>query len=79
MISKMIHCCIPNEEELEVEFQNKISKEVNNMNYNNEEEVDGVLSLFPSIYIREDERKYLKFTYQNYHKKILSINMKTNA
>ena len=32
------------------------------MNYKNDEEVDGILSLFPSIYIREDERKHLKFT-----------------
>ena len=62
MITKMIYCCIPNEDELEVDFQNKIIKEVDNMNYNNDEEVDGVLSLFPSIYIREDERKYLKFS-----------------
>jgi hypothetical protein len=62
MITKMIYCCIPNKDELEADFQNKIIKEVDNMNYNNDEEVDGVLSLFPSIYIREDERKYLKFS-----------------
>jgi hypothetical protein len=62
MIAKMIYCCIPNKDELEIDFQNKFKKEIDNMNYKNDEEVDGVLSLFPSIYIREDERKYLKFS-----------------
>ena len=62
MFSKMIYCCISKKEELEIDFQNKLIKEIENMNYKNDEEVDGVLSLFPSIYIREDERKYLKFS-----------------
>ena len=62
MFEKMIYCCLPKKDELEIDFQNKLIKEIDNMNYNNNEEVDGVLSLFPSIYIREDERKYLKFS-----------------
>ena len=62
MLAKMINCCIPSKEELEIDFQNKLNKEVDNMNYKNDEEVDGVLSLFPSMYIRDDERKYIKFS-----------------
>ena len=62
MLAKMIYCCLPCKDELEMDFQNKQVKEIDNMNYKNDEEVDGVLSLFPSIYIREDERKYIKFS-----------------
>ena len=62
MFSKMMYCCLPKKDELEIDFQNKFMDGVDNMNYKNDEEVDGILSLFPSIYIREDERKYLKFS-----------------
>ena len=63
MFAKIINCCIQNEDELEMDFQSILSsKEIDNMNYNNDEEVDGVLSLFPSIYIREDERGRIKFS-----------------
>jgi DNA-directed RNA polymerase subunit RPC12/RpoP len=62
MLAKMIYCCMSCKDELEMDFQNKPIKEIDNMNYKNDEEVEGVLSLFPSIYIREDERKYIKFS-----------------
>lgn len=62
MLTKFINCCIQDEDELEMDFQSKLSKEIDNMNYNNDEEVDGVLSLFPSKYIREDERGRIKFS-----------------
>ena len=48
------------------------------MNYKNDEEVDGILSLFPSIYIREDERKHLKITKEyifNYFSEISKKNI----
>ena len=62
MFSKMMNCCLPKKDEFQIDFQNKFMKDVDNMNYKNDEEVDGILSLFPSIYIREDERRHLKFT-----------------
>ena len=33
--------------------------------YMNNEEIDGVMSFFPSKYLRKDERKYIKFDKQN--------------
>ena len=48
------------------------------MNYKNDEEADGILSFFPSIYIREDERKHLKFTKEyifNYFSEISKKNI----
>ena len=62
MFAKIVYYCLPNKDELELDSQNKYMEGVDNMNYKNDEEVDGILSLFPSIYIREDERKHLKFT-----------------
>ena len=62
MFAKMIYCCLPNKDELEIDIQNKHVREIDNMNYKNDEEIDGVLSLFPSIYIRDDERMHLKFS-----------------
>ena len=58
----MIYCCLPNKDDLEIDMQNKHPREIDNMNYQNDEEVDGVLSVFPSIYLRDDERRHLKFS-----------------
>lgn len=55
-------CCMPKKDEVEIDFENKQKKEIDNMNYKNDELIDGVFSIFPSIYIREDERKHFKFT-----------------
>ena len=62
ILSYALFCCIPKKEELEVDFSENKSKEIDNMNYNNDEIIDGIPSLFPSKYIREDERKHFKFT-----------------
>ena len=52
-------CCMPKIEDLKV---NLSEKEINNITYNTDEIVDGVPSVFPSICIRDDERKIFKFT-----------------
>ena len=54
-------CCFPKKEE---ELEIKSNLDDYNQQYNNDEIVDGVNSLFPSRYIREDEKKYFKFDKQ---------------
>lgn len=59
---KYFSCCFNAPEE---------EKEINDLDsyngniYTNDENVDGVMSLFPSKYIRQYERKYLKFDKPN--------------
>ena len=59
---KYFSCCFnAPEEELEISDLDSYSGNI----YSNNEMVDGVMSLFPSKYIRKDERKYLKFDKPN--------------
>ena len=61
-IFKEILCCYSPGKEDPITDIHICRIEDNNMNYQNDEIIDGVQSLFPSKYIREDERKHLKFS-----------------
>ncbi len=58
---EFLSCCHPEKENPKTEIQINRNED-DNMNYQNDEIIDGVQSLFPSKYIREDERKHLKFS-----------------
>lgn len=55
----MFLCCFPKKDEFILDFKRR---EDDSMNYKNDELIDGVYSVFPSKYIREDEREHLKFS-----------------
>lgn len=59
---KYFSCCqTPKEEEIEISDLEIYDGD----NYMSNEEIDGVMSLFPSKYLRKDERKYIKFDKEN--------------
>lgn len=59
---KYFSCCLtPKEEEIEISDLDIYDGD----NYMSNEEIDGVMSLFPSKYLRKDERKYIKFNKEN--------------
>jgi len=60
--NKALFCCMPKKEEFQVDFPSKQNKEQDEIIYNNDEIINGVYSIFPSKYVREDEKKYFKFT-----------------
>jgi len=59
---KYFSCCFrPPEKEVEITDLDEYDVNI----YMSNEEVDGVMSLFPSKYIRKDERSYIKFDKEN--------------
>ena len=59
---KYFSCCItPKEEEIEISDLDEYDGD----NYMSNEEIDGVMSLFPSKYLRKDEREFIKFDKEN--------------
>ena len=59
---KYFSCCFrPPEKEVEITDLDEYDGNI----YMSNEEVDGVMSLFPSKYIRKDERSYIKFDKEN--------------
>ena len=63
VLNNALFCCFPKREESEINFaMNTNKEEIENLKYNNDEFINGVYSIFPSKYIREDEKKYFKFT-----------------
>ena len=62
-LSHYFSCCMnPKKEEAEI---SDLEEWHEGGNYMNNEEVDGVMSLFPSKYLRKDERKIIKFDQNN--------------
>jgi len=59
---KYFSCCLPPQEK-EVEISDLDVYDGNT--YMGNEQVDGVMSLFPSKYLRKDERAYIKFDKEN--------------
>ena len=77
ILNNALFCCFPKREEPEIDFTMKTSKEeIENLNYKNDEFINGVNSIFPSIYIREDEKKYFKFTQGDIIKFITELSQK---
>ncbi len=77
IISTICICSDPNKEDpkTDVLLDGNIQEE--DMNYQNDEIINGVQSLFPSKYIREDEIKHLKFSHDfilNYLEKLSKKN-----
>ena len=62
IIDLICFCCNPKKEDPITDILFNGNMQAEDMNYQNDEIVDGVQSLFPSKYIREDERKHLKFS-----------------
>ena len=62
ILSKYFSCCFPpKEEEVEISDLDNYDDDV----YMSNEEIDGVMSVFPSKYLRKDERKIIKFDKEN--------------
>jgi len=79
VLSNALFCCFPKKEEPENDFiikNNKEEMEIENLNYQNDELINGVNSIFPSIYIREDEKNHFKFTQENIIKYITELSQK---
>ena len=79
VLSNALFCCFPKKEETENDFiikNNKEEMEIENLNYQNDELINGVNSIFPSIYIREDEKNHFKFTQENIIKYITELSQK---
>ena len=79
VLSNALFCCFPKKEEPENDFiikNNKKEMEIENLNYQNDELINGVNSIFPSIYIREDEKNHFKFTQENIIKYITELSQK---
>lgn len=64
ILSKYFSCCFPQEEE-KAEISDLDNNDAIEETYMANEEIDGVMSVFPSKYIRKDERKYIKFDKEN--------------
>lgn len=62
ILSKYFSCCFPpKEEEVEISDLDIYDGET----YMTNEEIDGVMSVFPSKYLRKDERQFIKFDKEN--------------
>ena len=62
IVTKFFSCCItPKEQEVEISDLDIYDGDT----YAENEEIEGVMSLFPSKYLRDDEKKYIKFDKEN--------------